>query len=121
MPTRNTSTLFGACPSDYNNSIWETRRPEVDFILTNGHSLCSAAAETTSLNFKTLIRIIYEFFRITIKMDFINGLFSQSRFTYLIPIFFCKTNFDVQTWGEDPRGIWTLMVESTSTNPSIGG
>jgi hypothetical protein len=27
----------------------------------------------------------------------------------------------IQTWGEDPRGIWTLMVESLSTNPNIGG
>uniref|UniRef100_A0A915D2T9 P/Homo B domain-containing protein n=1 Tax=Ditylenchus dipsaci TaxID=166011 RepID=A0A915D2T9_9BILA len=27
----------------------------------------------------------------------------------------------VQMWGEDPRGIWTLMVESISTNPQIGG
>ncbi|CAG9535619.1 unnamed protein product [Cercopithifilaria johnstoni] len=27
----------------------------------------------------------------------------------------------VQTWGEDPRGTWTLMVESVSTNRNIGG
>ncbi|KAI1730793.1 subtilase family domain-containing protein [Ditylenchus destructor] len=27
----------------------------------------------------------------------------------------------VQMWGEDPRGIWTLMVESISTNPLVGG
>ncbi|MFH4975758.1 hypothetical protein AB6A40_002467 [Gnathostoma spinigerum] len=27
----------------------------------------------------------------------------------------------VQTWGEDPRGVWTLMVESVSANPNIGG
>lgn len=24
-------------------------------------------------------------------------------------------------WGEDPRGVWTLIVESISTNPSLGG
>lgn len=27
----------------------------------------------------------------------------------------------VQVWGEDPRGTWTLMVESVSTNRNIGG
>ncbi|VDN01113.1 unnamed protein product [Thelazia callipaeda] len=27
----------------------------------------------------------------------------------------------VHTWGEDPRGTWTLMVESVSTNRNIGG
>lgn len=27
----------------------------------------------------------------------------------------------VQSWGEDPRGTWTLMVESVSSNPKIGG
>ncbi|KHN71937.1 Endoprotease bli-4 [Toxocara canis] len=27
----------------------------------------------------------------------------------------------VQMWGEDPRGTWTLMVESVSTNKNIGG
>uniref|UniRef100_A0A915LH37 P/Homo B domain-containing protein n=1 Tax=Meloidogyne javanica TaxID=6303 RepID=A0A915LH37_MELJA len=27
----------------------------------------------------------------------------------------------VQMWGEDPRGIWTLLVESISTNMNIGG
>jgi len=27
----------------------------------------------------------------------------------------------VQTWGEDPRGTWTLIVESVSSNPKIGG
>nr|A0A044RE18.1 RecName: Full=Endoprotease bli; AltName: Full=Blisterase; Flags: Precursor [Onchocerca volvulus] len=27
----------------------------------------------------------------------------------------------VQTWGEDPRGKWTLMVESVSTNRNVGG
>uniref|UniRef100_A0A914GRG9 Tubulin-specific chaperone D n=1 Tax=Globodera rostochiensis TaxID=31243 RepID=A0A914GRG9_GLORO len=27
----------------------------------------------------------------------------------------------VQMWGEDPRGVWTLMVESISNNPNIGG
>lgn len=24
-------------------------------------------------------------------------------------------------WGEDPRGIWTLLVESISTNVNVGG
>uniref|UniRef100_A0A7E4ZQC0 P/Homo B domain-containing protein n=1 Tax=Panagrellus redivivus TaxID=6233 RepID=A0A7E4ZQC0_PANRE len=27
----------------------------------------------------------------------------------------------VQTWGEDPRGTWTLQVESVSTNPKMTG
>ncbi|VDN50246.1 unnamed protein product [Dracunculus medinensis] len=27
----------------------------------------------------------------------------------------------VQMWGEDPRGVWTLMVESVSANNKIGG
>ncbi|KAI6241195.1 Convertase P-domain protein [Aphelenchoides fujianensis] len=27
----------------------------------------------------------------------------------------------VQTWGEDPRGTWTLVVESVTNNPSITG
>ncbi|KAL3072708.1 hypothetical protein niasHS_017682 [Heterodera schachtii] len=27
----------------------------------------------------------------------------------------------VQMWGEDPRGVWTLLVESISNNPNIGG
>ncbi|CAD5210471.1 unnamed protein product [Bursaphelenchus xylophilus] len=27
----------------------------------------------------------------------------------------------VQTWGEDPRGTWTLIVESVTNNPAISG
>ncbi|VDK43806.1 unnamed protein product [Anisakis simplex] len=27
----------------------------------------------------------------------------------------------VQMWGEDPRGVWTLMVESVSTDKNMGG
>lgn len=27
----------------------------------------------------------------------------------------------VQMWGEDPRGIWTLMVESVTNNPYLEG
>lgn len=27
----------------------------------------------------------------------------------------------VQSWGEDPRGTWTLTVESVSSNPKTGG
>ena len=27
----------------------------------------------------------------------------------------------VQMWGEDPRGTWLLMVESTTTNPNAAG
>jgi subtilisin-like proprotein convertase family protein len=27
----------------------------------------------------------------------------------------------VQMWGEDPRGTWTLTVESVSNNPKLGG
>lgn len=27
----------------------------------------------------------------------------------------------VQTWGEDPRGTWTLVVESVTNVPSVSG
>lgn len=51
----------------------------------------------------------YEFILVKLLQDFNPSGFHKWPF------------LSVQTWGEDPRGTWTLMVESVSTNRNVGG